>query len=140
MAAAVISVRVVEAGGSGYSVFIRAPLGFVATAPMGLHNWGYETVPQAGFDGRRGWQPRGKVLGGSSSINAMVYIRGHRWDYDHWAAQGATGWSYEEVLPYFRLSEGNARIRNGFHGNDGPLQVADPPGERVRSHGLFVVP
>jgi choline dehydrogenase-like flavoprotein len=82
-------------------------------------------VPQPGLAGRRGYQPRGRGLGGSSAINAMVYIRGHRSDYDRWAAEGAAGWSYEDVLPYFRLSEANARLDDGYHGQDGPLRVSD---------------
>ncbi len=119
-------VCLLEAGGGGDGALVRLPPGAALMVPTRLNNWAFETEPQPGLGGRRGYQPRGKALGGSSAINAMVYIRGHRWDYDHWAAQGATGWSYEEVLPYFRLSEGNARIRNAFHGNDGPLQVDDP--------------
>ena len=74
-------------------------------------------MPQQGLNGRTGWQPRGKVLGGSSSVNAMIYIRGHRADYDHWAAEGNDGWSYDEVLPYFRRAEHNERIHDEFHGN-----------------------
>ena len=94
-----ISVCLLEAGGPDDSVFIRAPLGFAATAAVGLNNWRYETVPQAGLNGRRGYQPRGKVLGGSSSINAMVYTRGNRFDYDHWASLGNPGWDFDAVLP-----------------------------------------
>jgi len=120
-----VSVCLVEAGGSAGSVFIRAPLGFAATAPMGLHNWGYETVPQAGFDGRRGWQPRGKVLGGSSSINAMVYTRGNPRDYDQWAALGNAGWDWADVLPYFRAAEHSECFgATELHGSGGPLNVA----------------
>jgi len=120
-----ISVCLVEAGGSADSVFIRAPLGFAATAPMGLHNWGYETVPQAGFDGRRGWQPRGKVLGGSSSINAMVYTRGNPRDYDQWAALGNPGWGWADVLPHFRAAEHSECFgTTELHGSGGPLNVA----------------
>ena len=73
-----------------------------------LNNWAFDTVPQPGLNGRIGYQPRGKGLGGSSAINAMVYIRGHRRDYDHWASLGDTGWSYADVLPYFKRSEDNA--------------------------------
>ena len=76
-----VSVCLLEAGGPDSSAFIHAPLGFAATAPLKLFSWGYETVPQAGFNGRKGFQPRGKVMGGSSSINAMVYTRGNRNDY-----------------------------------------------------------
>ena len=88
-------------------------------------NWRYETVPQAGLGGRRGYQPRGRGLGGSSAINAMLYIRGHRSDYDNWAALGATGWSYDDVLPYFRRAENNERGADDFHGVGGPLNVTD---------------
>ncbi len=72
-------------------------------------NWRFETVPQPGLDGRRGYQPRGRGLGGSSAINAMLYLRGHRQDYDRWAALGCTGWGWDEVLPWFRRSEHNVR-------------------------------
>jgi choline dehydrogenase-like flavoprotein len=88
-------------------------------------NWRYETVPQAGLNGRRGYQPRGKGLGGSSAINAMVYIRGNAWDYDNWAAMGCAGWAYGDVLPYFRKSERNVRGADDFHGGNGPLWVSD---------------
>lgn len=120
------SVCVLEAGGDGNDVAIRVPAGVVAMLPTRLNNWAFETVPQPGLNGRRGYQPRGKALGGSSAINAMVYTRGHRSDYDGWAAMGATGWSWNEVLPYFRLSEHNERIRNDLHGQGGPLWVSDP--------------
>ncbi len=88
-------------------------------------NWRYETVPQAGLNGRRGYQPRGRGLGGSSAINAMIYIRGNAWDYDNWAAMGCAGWSYAEVLPYFKRAEHNVRGGDDFHGDDGPLWVSD---------------
>ena len=94
-----ISVCLLEAGGPDTSAFIHAPLGFAATAPLGIHSWGYNTVPQAGLNGRIGFQPRGKVLGGSTSVNAMVYTRGNRQDYDNWAALGNPGWTYDDVLP-----------------------------------------
>jgi choline dehydrogenase-like flavoprotein len=92
-----------------------------------IGNWRFETTPQPGLNGRRGYQPRGKVLGGSSSINAMVYIRGHRSDYDHWAAQGNPGWSFDEVLPYFKRAENNERGADALHGTGGPLNVKDLP-------------
>ena len=121
-----VRVALLEAGGTDRSVMIQCPAGLAAMAKSGTDiNWRFETVPQPGLGGRRGYQPRGRVLGGSSSINAMVYIRGHRADYDHWAAQGNPGWSYDEVLPYFRRSEHNARGADAFHGGDGPLSVAD---------------
>ncbi len=88
-------------------------------------NWQFETVPQVGLNGRRGYQPRGRGLGGSSAINAMLYIRGNAWDYDNWAKLGCDGWSYADVLPYFKRAEGNERGASEFHGGDGPLAVSD---------------
>ncbi len=88
-------------------------------------NWRFETIPQKGLNGRTGFQPRGKGLGGSSAINAMLYVRGCAWDYDNWDALGATGWSYKDVLPVFRRAEGNVRGADDFHGGDGPLSVSD---------------
>lgn len=120
-----VTVCVLEAGGDGNSAVVNIPTGAVAMLPTKLNNWAFETVPQPGLGGRKGYQPRGKMLGGSSAINAMVYTRGHRWDYDHWAALGNTGWSYEDVLPYFRLSEHNEQIDNDWHGRGGPLWVSD---------------
>jgi choline dehydrogenase-like flavoprotein len=104
---------------------IHCPAGLAVMAQTGHNNWKFDTVPQAGLEGRRGYQPCGKVLGGSSSVNAMIYIRGHRADYDHWAAQGNPGWSYDEVLPYFKRAEHNERGANAFHGSSGPLNVMD---------------
>ncbi len=119
-----LRVCLLEAGPGDASVFVRAPLGFAATAPMGIHNWDYHTVPQPGLNGRRGFQPRGKVLGGSSSINAMVYTRGNRRDYDGWAALGNPGWSYQDLLPLFRRSENNECFgANDYRGTGGPLNV-----------------
>lgn len=120
-----VSVCVLEAGGDGKDAVVNIPAGVVAMVPTTLNNWAFDTVPQQGLGGRKGYQPRGKALGGSSAINAMVYVRGHRWDYDHWAALGNTGWSYEEVLPYFRLCEHNEQIDNEWHGRGGPLWVSD---------------
>ncbi|EJO57278.1 GMC family oxidoreductase [Burkholderia multivorans] len=120
-----VSVCVLEAGGRGDSTVINVPAGAVAMIPTRLNNWAFDTVPQAGLGGRKGYQPRGKTLGGSSAINAMVYIRGHRSDYDHWASLGNEGWSYDDVLPYFRLSEHNERFDDAWHGRDGPLWVSD---------------
>ncbi|WP_107309685.1 GMC family oxidoreductase [Burkholderia metallica] len=120
-----LSVCVLEAGGHGDGMVVNVPAGAVAMMPTRVNNWAFDTVPQAGLGGRIGYQPRGKALGGSSAINAMVYIRGHRSDYDHWASLGNSGWSYEEVLPYFRLSEHNERFDNAWHGRNGPLNVSD---------------
>lgn len=120
------SVCLLEAGGEGRDLLIRAPLGFTVAMPRGMNSWHYHTVPQPGFNGRRGFQPRGKALGGSSAINAMIYARGHRSDFDAWAALGNRGWGYDDVLPYFKKSECNAIHRDSpFHGVDGPLHVTN---------------
>lgn len=120
-----VRVCLLEAGGPDASVLIHAPMGFAVSAPLKVHNWGYETVPQPGFKGRRGYQPRGKVMGGSTSINAMVYTRGHRADYDHWASLGNPGWSYDEVLPLFKRAEHNHCFgETTYRGTGGPLQVS----------------
>jgi len=119
------SVALFEAGGMGNSWVVKAPAAAVAMLPTSLNNYAYETVPQPGLNGRRGYQPRGKCLGGSSAINAMIYIRGHQSDYDHWADLGNTGWSYADLLPYFRKSENNSEFSDPYHGNDGPLHVSN---------------
>lgn len=121
------TVCLLEAGGPDRSLLIHAPAGFAAIIPTTHVNWAYETVPQKGLNGRRGYQPRGKTLGGSSSINGMVYVRGHRWDFDHWAELGNPGWSYREVLPFFRLAETNETLDDEFHGRSGPLNVMNAP-------------
>lgn len=119
-----VSVCLLEAGGMGQNVLIRAPAGIAAMLPTRLHNWALETVPQPGLGGRRGYQPRGKALGGSSAINAMLYVRGHPSDYDHWASLGNRGWSYADVLPYFRRAEHNESLGpDEYHGKGGPLNV-----------------
>ena len=120
-----VSVCLLEAGGPDNSALIHAPLGFAAGAPIGLNTARYETVPQPGLNGRRGFQPRGKVVGGSSSINAMVYVRGHRADYAQWAALGNPGWDYDSVLPYFKRAENSECMgANDYRGTGGPLNVA----------------
>lgn len=113
----------IEAGSANSSWRIIAP-GMLPFLPKNS-NWRFDTVPQKGLNGRTGYQPRGKGLGGSSAVNAMLYLRGCAWDYDNWAALGATGWSYKDVLPYFRRAEGNVRGADDFHGGDGPLTVSD---------------
>jgi choline dehydrogenase-like flavoprotein len=120
-----VSVCLLEAGGADRSVLIHCPAGLAVMAQTGTANWGFETVPQAGLGGRRGYQPRGKVLGGSSSINAMIYVRGHPADYDGWAAEGNPGWAWRDVLPWFKRSEHNERGADAFHGSGGPLNVMD---------------
>jgi len=118
-------VCLIEAGPDDDNVLCRVPFGAAVFLPGKWRNWAFQTLPQAGLDGRRGYQPRGRMLGGSSSMNAMIYIRGHPTDYDDWAAQGATGWSFADVLPYFKRAESNERLGGTLHGGDGPLNVAD---------------
>lgn len=125
------TVCLVEAGGTNDIVRVKTP-GFMPFIPK-ASNYQYDTLPQKGLNGRIGYQPRGRGLGGSSAINAMVYIRGHAFDYDQWEALGATGWSYADVLPYFKRSEGNERGADYFHGSDGPLNVMDQRWPNVTS-------
>jgi choline dehydrogenase-like flavoprotein len=120
-----VSVALLEAGPADRSVLVHCPAGIALMAQTGTANWRFDTVPQPGLNGRSGYQPRGKVLGGSSSINAMVYARGHRADYDQWASEGNTGWGYDEVLPYFKRAEHNERGADAYHGSGGPLNVMD---------------
>jgi choline dehydrogenase-like flavoprotein len=119
------SVCLLEAGPVDRSVLIHCPAGLALLAQTGQANWAFETVPQAGLNGRRGYQPRGKVLGGSSSVNAMIYLRGQREDYDGWAAAGNPGWAWDDVLPYFKRAEHNERGADAWHGSGGPLNVMD---------------
>ena len=120
-----VTVALLEAGPPDASVLIHCPAGLALLAKNGQANWAFATTPQKGLNGRRGYQPRGKVMGGSSSVNAMVYMRGHRSDYDHWAALGNAGWSFDDVLPYFKRAEHNERGADEFHGTGGPLNVMD---------------
>jgi choline dehydrogenase-like flavoprotein len=120
-----VRVALLEAGGEGRGPLVDIPAGTVAMLPTRLNNWAFETVPQPGLNGRRGYQPRGKGLGGSSAINAMVYVRGHQSDFDRWAALGNPGWGYDDVLPYFRKAEDNERLGAPYHGQGGPLAVSD---------------
>ncbi len=120
-----VKVLLLEAGGRDWHPFVHMPAGLARIAGLKSINWDYSTVPQPQLGGRVLWCPRGKLLGGSSSINAMCYIRGVPGDYDAWAAAGAEGWHWDNVLPYFRKSEGNARGGDAFHGGDGPLTVSD---------------
>jgi choline dehydrogenase len=117
-------VLLLEAGGPDTGPLFRVP-GMYGKPFRTAHDWGYDTTPQRHLDDRPLYWPRGKVLGGSSSLNAMIYIRGHRADYDEWAALGCTGWGYDDVLPYFRRSEDNRRIRDRYHGTGGELTVSD---------------
>lgn len=117
-------VLLIEAGGSDSHPYVKIPAAFCKLFKT-ARDWDYQTEPQPGCGGRQLYWPRGKMLGGSSSINAMIYMRGHRADYDEWAALGNTGWGYQDLLPYFRRSESNSRGADDFHGDDGPLRVAD---------------
>lgn len=116
-------VCVLEAGGNNDNIRVKTP-GFMPWIPKNA-NWRFETLPQKGLNGRPGYQPRGKGLGGSSAINAMLYVRGNAFDYDQWAELGCTGWSHADVLPYFKRSESNERGADEFHGGDGPLSVSN---------------
>lgn len=120
-----VRVCLLEAGPADSSVFIHCPAGLAVMAKFELNGWGQNTTPQPALNNRRGFQPRGKVLGGSSSINAMVYIRGQHADYDHWAAQGNPGWGWDDVKPYFLRAENNERGADAWHGQGGPFNVAD---------------
>ena len=135
-----VSVCLLEAGGDGKGLLVRMPAGVAAMIsgwPVKLNNWAFETVPQPGLDGRKGFQPRGKALGGSSAINAMLYVRGHRADYDHWADLGCDGWSFDEVLDDFTASENNERGSDALHGVGGPLQVSDQRSPLPVSHAFI---
>ncbi|MGB0938361.1 MAG: GMC family oxidoreductase [Colwellia sp.] len=132
-----ISVCLIEAGGPDKSVFIHAPVGVAAMLPTKINNWAFKTTPQPGLNGRQGYQPRGKTLGGSSSTNAMLYVRGNAWDYDNWASLGNEGWGYKDVLPYFKKSEGNESLQDSYHGATGPLGVTDPT-DASNLNGMFI--
>ena len=116
-------VGVVEAGGSDASIFIRMPTALSIPMNMERYAWAYVTEPEPGLGGRRMHCPRGKVLGGSSSINGMVYVRGNPADFDRWQEEGAAGWSYADVLPYFKKAETRAEGGDAWRGGDGPLHT-----------------
>ncbi|MCW5256710.1 choline dehydrogenase [Verminephrobacter aporrectodeae subsp. tuberculatae] len=118
-------VLLLEAGPRDTSPWIHLPIGYGKTMWSNTVNWRFETDPDPNMNGRRIYWPRGKTLGGCSSINGLIYIRGQREDYDHWAALGNTGWRYDDVLPDFIKSEGNERGPIPLHGGDGPLKVSD---------------
>ncbi len=120
------SVALIEAGPAKASLLSDVPLGIAVLVPFrSQRNYAYETTPQAGFGGRKGYQPRGRGLGGSSLINAMIYMRGQPQDYESWAALGCKGWGWPDVLPYFKRAEDNARGADEWHGAGGPLHVSD---------------
>src|SRR5919197_6076004 len=116
-----VRVLVLEAGGWDRHPFIKLPLGWGKVLLQRIYDWGYDSEPQETMGGRRIEVARGKVVGGSSSINAMAYVRGNRADYDRWAAAGLPSWSYEKVLPYFRKQESWEDGASQFRGGDGPL-------------------
>jgi choline dehydrogenase len=119
------SVAVIEAGGSDRRFWVQTPLGYGKTFYDRSLNWGYEAEPDPGLAGRSDYWPRGKLLGGSSSINAMVWIRGAREDFDEWAAEGNPGWSYAECLPYFKAIEDNEAGADAWRGRGGAVRVSD---------------
>jgi choline dehydrogenase len=119
-----VEVVVLEAGGPDTAAELHVPAMFPLVFKSSL-DWDLLGEPEPGLGGRRLYLPRGRVIGGSSSINAMIYLRGNRLDFDDWAAGGAEGWSYDEVLPYFKRSEDNERGENEYHGVGGPLAVSD---------------
>ena len=121
------SVLVLETGGSDRSVFIQMPSALSIPMNMKRYNWFYETEPEPHLDGRRMHCPRGKVIGGSSSINGLVYVRGNPLDFDRWEEEGAEGWGYRHVLPYFRRAETRAEGGDAYRGGDGPLHTSYGP-------------
>lgn len=121
-----ISVLLIEAGGRDRSPLIRAPGGLLPIMMRGLYAWRYMSVPQRHLDDRSLYLPRGRVLGGGSSINGMVYCRGTPADYDGWAAAGNPGWGFADVLPYFRRAESYEPGVDDYHGGDGPIRVSRP--------------
>ncbi len=136
LTAAGADVLLLEAGGDSDLVDVRTPA--LALSPARQHvDWGYRTTPQERLNNRRIFLSRGECLGGTSAINSMVYMRGNRGDYDHWRDLGNAGWGYDEVLPYFRRSEGNDTHGAPFHGTDGPLTVSSyAPGSPI--HDAFI--
>ncbi len=135
------SVLVIEHGGTDAGPFIQMPAALSYPMNMRLYDWGYKTLPEPNLGGRTLVCPRGKVIGGSSSINGMVYVRGHAGDYDHWAESGADGWSYADVLPYFKRMENWHESGQGgdpdWRGSDGPLHISRGPRNNPL-HGAFV--
>ncbi len=131
-----VRVLLLEAGGRDKSPWIHMPLAMRPNSRRKSLNWGYRTEPEPQCYGRQIPFPRGKVIGGTSSINAMIYARGHPLDYDGWRQKGLTGWGYSDVLPFFKKSEGSWRGQNEFHGGEGPLKTS-PPGIRSPLYKLL---
>ena len=120
-----MTVAVLEAGARDRNPWLHIPIGYARTMYHPTLSWNFETEPEAELGGRRIPWPRGRVLGGSSAINGLIYIRGQREDYDHWRQLGCTGWGFEDCLPFFRRAEANERGADALHGADGPLSVSD---------------
>ncbi|MGH7062096.1 MAG: GMC family oxidoreductase, partial [Stellaceae bacterium] len=119
-------VLLLEAGGRDSNPWIHIPLGYTKTYTDPRVNWMFETEPEKELNGRTLYQPRGKVLGGTSSINGMVYMRGTPTDYDGWRQRGCEGWDWDSVLPFFKKAEDQERGADDFHGSGGPLRVSNP--------------
>ena len=118
-------VLLLEAGRRDNYPWIHIPVGYHKLFTHDTYNWKFESEPVAGLNGRTSYQPRGKMLGGTSSLNGMVYMRGTAADYDGWRQRGCVGWDYESVLPFFRKAEDQERGEDEFHGVGGPLKVTD---------------
>ena len=131
-------VLLLEAGGADRSPWLRVPIGYARTFNDPRYNWMYQAQPDPGLDNRRGFWPRGKVLGGSTAINAMVFVRGQPGDFDDWRAAGNPGWSYAEVLPYFRKLEDHCLGASEYHGAGGPVHVSDPSASVHPLCGTFI--
>jgi len=125
------SVLLLEAGGPARSPWIHIPLGYPRLYANPAVNWCYESAPEPNLQGRKLFQPRGKVLGGTGAINGMIYMRGQARDFDGWAATGCTGWGWEDVLPYFKRAEDQERGGDEFHGTGGPVAVSDLPSKHA---------
>ena len=136
LAGAGASVLVIEHGGSDAGPFIQMPAALSYPMNMARYDWGYASEPEPHLGGRRLAVPRGKVIGGSSSINGMVYVRGHARDFDHWRDQGASGWGYADVLPYFKRMEHAHDGQDGWRGTDGPLHVTRGPRKNPLFHAF----
>src|SRR5947199_9683206 len=119
------TVLLLEAGPKDSNIWIHVPLGYGKLFKEKTVNWMYQTEPEPELNGRRGFQPRGKTLGGSSSINGLLYVRGQHEDYDRWRQLGNTGWGFDDVLPYCKAAEDQSRGADDFHGAGGPLPVSD---------------
>ncbi|MDA0239806.1 MAG: choline dehydrogenase [Proteobacteria bacterium] len=124
-------VLVIEAGGKDNDWLIKIPIGVGKIIPSGIYNWNYTSAPEPNANDRSVYHPRGKVLGGSSSINMMAYVRGNAADYDRWRQKGLSGWSYADVLPYFRRAEGYELGSDTYHNADGPLRVQRAPADDI---------